>query len=66
MIRESIANSNKANQIQIYKFLSKFKETLGKKEISELENEGINSFYAEDGSNACDWDNADSIEEVDE
>ena len=34
--------------------------------IEELENEGISSFYAEDDSNACDWDNADSVEEVDE
>lgn len=36
IIRETTANSKKANQIQIYKFLYQFKEYLSKKEISDL------------------------------
>ncbi len=34
--------------------------------IAELEAQGIDSFFAEDESNACDWDNADDMEEIDE
>ena len=32
--------------------------------LEELEEQGIDSFYCEDGSNACDWDNADAVEEI--
>ena len=32
--------------------------------IEELKEKGIGSFYCEDGSNACDWDNADAVEEI--
>ena len=31
-------------------------------EIKELEDEGIESYYAEDESNACDWENPISVE----
>lgn len=41
------------------------KEELESK-IKELEDKGISSFYFEDDSNACDWDNADNMWEVDE
>ena len=34
------------------------------KRLKELEEQGIKSFYCEDGSNACDWDNADAVEEI--
>jgi hypothetical protein len=34
--------------------------------IKELEDQGINSVMCEDGSNACDWDNADNVEEIDD
>ena len=33
--------------------------------LEELKKQGIASFYCEDESNACDWDNADAVEEVD-
>jgi predicted unusual protein kinase regulating ubiquinone biosynthesis (AarF/ABC1/UbiB family) len=36
IIEETVQNSKKANQIQIYKFLSKFKSYLSNNEISEL------------------------------
>ena len=32
--------------------------------LEELKEQGIGSFYCEDGSNACDWDNADAVEEI--
>ena len=35
-------------------------------QIKELEANGINSFYCEDGSNACNWDVADNVEEIEE
>ena len=36
IVRETISNSKKGNQIQIYKFLSKFKDYIGKPEIADL------------------------------
>ena len=36
LIRETIHESKKANQIQIYKFLSKLKECLSKKELINI------------------------------
>jgi len=36
ILRETISSSNMANQIQIYKFLSKLKEYLSKKEMMNL------------------------------
>ena len=36
MINETIHSSKKANQIQIYKFLSKFKEYLSKDELCNI------------------------------
>ena len=36
-----------------------------KHEISELESEGYATTYVEDESNACDWDNANTVEEID-
>ena len=45
-------------------------EEIEKKEIeeriAELEAQDIRSSYAEDESNACDWDNADDMEEVED
>lgn len=35
-------------------------------QIKELEDEGVDSFYCEDGSNACNWDEADDVWEIDE
>ena len=32
--------------------------------LEELKKQGIDSFYCEDGSNACDWGNADAVEEI--
>ena len=33
-------------------------------EIAELESEGYNSFFVEDASGACDWENANEVWEV--
>ena len=34
------------------------------KEIAELESQGYNSFFVEDASGACDWENANEVWEV--